>query len=434
MRPTATLLRRWGVFGGRSRRRGPRHTVERDAREIRSAESNVTRHDGSEWAWTSRLDDRNVVLRLFGVLMVGATAVGTYYSAHLETVPVTNRSRFVGPQPLQDRVRGEMAVERRVRLAGGAALPSSDPLVNYVGTIGTRLAEAIPETFGTRKRPWSFLVLDGDDREVRAYANLSGGGTVVVYTGALPVLRNEHAVAAVMAHEMTHVVCRHQAEVVAGLSLRFALVRILHLVADCSRWLDDLLAEADAKPLTADAEREASQLGLLLVARSCFDPAAVGTTFQRLFRPVEWLNEEQVDFDLSDSATFHADSAGGDDGAWSGVTVTEDRPARPTATSDTAMAGSWAKTHGTISADDRSSVLAVHRDDAQRLAQASNCSRDYGSFRSVLDGRLDLFGREDEAAEMQAFADAQGTRDEAASGAWDAATEKKLRDSLRDER
>ena len=82
--------------------------------------------------------------------------------------------------------------------------PHDRPDLNlYLNTLGRALAanSEMPETFGG----YHFLALDSED--INAFA--APGGLIVVTRGLLRCCRNEDALAAVLAHEIGHVQCRH---------------------------------------------------------------------------------------------------------------------------------------------------------------------------------------------------------------------------------
>ena len=78
-----------------------------------------------------------------------------------------------------------------------------DDRTRYVNTLGQVLARASsrPETFGG----WHFLLLDAD--EVNAFA--APGGFVFVTRGLYATCSTEEQLAAVLAHEVSHVTLRH---------------------------------------------------------------------------------------------------------------------------------------------------------------------------------------------------------------------------------
>lgn len=83
-------------------------------------------------------------------------------------------------------------------------LPYDNKAANlYLNTLGQTLAQAsdMPETFGG----YHFLILDSD--EINAFA--APGGLIFVTRGMLRCCEHEGAVAAVLAHEIAHVQCKH---------------------------------------------------------------------------------------------------------------------------------------------------------------------------------------------------------------------------------
>src|SRR5262245_35765646 len=83
---------------------------------------------------------------------------------------------------------------------------STDPAMNALVTrVGTRIAAAT----GRKDLPWECTVID-DSKTVNAFA--LPGGKVAVYTGMFSVTRDEPGLAAVLGHEVAHVLARHSAE------------------------------------------------------------------------------------------------------------------------------------------------------------------------------------------------------------------------------
>src|SRR5713226_10618701 len=80
-------------------------------------------------------------------------------------------------------------------------LPDSDPVVKYVQRLGANLAAHAPG----EKWPYSFHVVN--QKEINAFA--MPGGPVYINLGTIQAADNEAEVAAVMAHEISHVVQRH---------------------------------------------------------------------------------------------------------------------------------------------------------------------------------------------------------------------------------
>jgi len=99
--------------------------------------------------------------------------------------------------------------------------PYQNQKVNrYLNLLGQTLAQASdrPETFGG----YHFLVLDSD--EINAFA--APGGLIFITRGLLRCCPNEDAVAAVLAHEISHVLLSHGLQAISKSRITTALTTI----------------------------------------------------------------------------------------------------------------------------------------------------------------------------------------------------------------
>lgn len=111
------------------------------------------------------------------------------------------------------------------------------------------------------------------------------GGKMGVYSGLLEVARNQHQLAAVMSHEVSHVLARHSNER-ASQSTLIGLGRVVAQVAGAS---DATLEAIDLGtqlglflPFNRAQESEADRMGVLLMARAGFDPGESITLWQNM--------------------------------------------------------------------------------------------------------------------------------------------------------
>src|SRR5437899_11379434 len=82
---------------------------------------------------------------------------------------------------------------------------STDPVATeQVRRVGRRIAEAT----GRTDYQWEFNLIE--DKQVNAFC--LPGGKVAVYTGILPVTRDDAHLAAVLGHEVSHAIARHGGE------------------------------------------------------------------------------------------------------------------------------------------------------------------------------------------------------------------------------
>lgn len=155
--------------------------------------------------------------------------------------------------------------------------PASDPaLQTFVEEAARRLLATRPE-----RPPYAFEFHVVRDDEVNAFA--FPGGVVVVNTGLIARAGAPDEVAAVLAHELAHVLERHSLE--AALDQVGVLVA-LGVFVDAGASLLELQAAMSLLDLkfSRDHEREADREGLRMLHQAGLDPAAMGRFFERLAR------------------------------------------------------------------------------------------------------------------------------------------------------
>jgi predicted Zn-dependent protease len=208
-----------------------------------------------------------------------------------ETVPVTGRSQLQLVSPAQEVEMGQEAYKEILAKAKISSDPSAIALVTRVGT---RIAAAT----GRSDLPWEFTVID-DPQTANAFA--LPGGKVAVYTGILPIARDEAGLAAVLGHEVSHVIARHSAE---RMSEQLGAQQIGGLIGaalgvdpQVTRIGATLLVNALQLPWGRSQESEADHLGLIYMARAGYDPRAARDLWGRMAdaakgrsRPPEFLS------------------------------------------------------------------------------------------------------------------------------------------------
>src|SRR5882724_5395230 len=175
---------------------------------------------------------------------------------------------------------------------------SADPVLNdQLTRVGRRIATATERT----DYKWEFKVVD--DKQVNAFC--LPGGKIVVYTGILPVTRDDAGLAAVVGHEVAHAIARHGGErmsqqiAVQGISLAAAETllsgRDPALVQLASAALGGLGNVGVLLPYSRLQESEADHLGLVYMVKAGYDPHAARDLWTRMAaanssRPVALLS------------------------------------------------------------------------------------------------------------------------------------------------
>jgi predicted Zn-dependent protease len=115
------------------------------------------------------------------------------------------------------------------------------------------------------------------------------GGKVFVFSGILPIARNDDGLAAILGHEIAHNLARHGAERMSSLVM-LEPIRWLFIFLDSTGYtmgLGRLLGEIAldlglSRPASRKQESEADYIGLLMMAKSCYDPAEAVKVWERM--------------------------------------------------------------------------------------------------------------------------------------------------------
>lgn len=168
------------------------------------------------------------------------------------------------------------------RLLGAAPLVRDDALQKYVNRIGLWLA-LHSERPGL---PWRFGVTD--DADINAFA--TPGGSILITRGLYAKFRNEAELAGVVAHEIAHVVQKHQLQAIKTALGREWQVDLAATVADrkgtssAKTGLKAFTAgtELFARGLDKEDEFEADRMGVVIAARAGYNPFGLAGTLQTL--------------------------------------------------------------------------------------------------------------------------------------------------------
>ncbi|KAI0721774.1 peptidase family M48-domain-containing protein [Fomitopsis betulina] len=234
---------------------------------------------------------------------------GVYYVTHLERIEETGRWRFMDVSPQLEARLAKQAHNSLVAQYGDRVLPPNHPISRHVRRVVERILEAshlgtlappepthgrtltldpdsavwpaeqsidLPPTVGGKQ--WNLMVVN-DDRMVNAAATF---GDIIVFTGILPVAKDEEGLAAVLGHEIGHAVLRHASERTSSFKILLVLLGALSIIGldiSLSQTVLELLYEL---PNSRKKELEADKVGLKLMAKACYDPAAAPAMFVRL--------------------------------------------------------------------------------------------------------------------------------------------------------
>lgn len=159
----------------------------------------------------------------------------------------------------------------------------------YLNELGQTLAMASdrPETFGG----YHFMLIESD--EINAFA--APGGLILISTGMLDLCQTEDELAAVLAHEICHVVGKHGLRAIKNSRLTSALTilatesarnfgssELKQLVADFEGSIDDITSTLMVNGYSRGLEEEADQMAIIILERVGYDPKALPSMLKEM--------------------------------------------------------------------------------------------------------------------------------------------------------
>ncbi len=221
------------------------------------------------------------ILLLAGILLLTACA----------KVPITGR-RQLNLLPESEMMTMSLAAYHEF-LGENAPLPPTDDRVEEVQRVGSRLAAAATKFLkenGAADRVdgfnWEFNVVE--DPAVNAWC--MPGGKVVVYTGILPITKDEPSLALVMGQEIAHAIARHgnermsQAVAVQGAGITLDVLSSQQ--PDLTRGLllqsFGIGSQLGMLAYSRNHESEADKMGLVFMAMAGYDPRVAPGFWKRM--------------------------------------------------------------------------------------------------------------------------------------------------------
>ncbi len=226
------------------------------------------------------------------------------------TVPITGRKQLniiPAPQILS------MSFQQYDQFLKEHKVITGTPEARMVERVGRKIQKAVERYFAQKGMSnrlagyqWEFHLVE--DPQVNAWC--MPGGKVVVYTGILPITKNEVGLAVVLGHEIAHAVAEHGNERMSqGLMVQLgglALSKALEEKPEATRNLFLTAFGIGAQvgvllPYSRLQESEADHLGLIFMAMAGYDPREAIKFWERMAKmsggnkPPEFLSTHPSD-------------------------------------------------------------------------------------------------------------------------------------------
>ena len=227
-----------------------------------------------------------------------------------ETVPITGRSQL---SLVSDGQMNAMSLDYYKDFLSKNKLSKNQAQTQQVKNVGARIANAVTRFLtqhGQAERvagyKWEFNLVESN--EMNAWC--LPGGKVVVYTGILPITKDEAGLAVVMGHEIAHAVAEHGKERMSqGLLTQMGGVALSVALSQQPAATSALFMQAYGigaqvgvlLPYSRLHESEADRLGLIFMSMANYDPNAAVSFWQRMAQtkkgssPPEFLSTHPAD-------------------------------------------------------------------------------------------------------------------------------------------
>lgn len=242
-------------------------------------------------------------------IFIAASIIGALFIACQKNAITGRRSMSLMPE---SEMIGMSLTEYDKFLAEHKPLPPTDASTILVRKVGTKIQQAVEKYYAEKGLSssldgfkWDFNVVNED--VVNAWC--MPGGKVVVYTGLLPVTKDEASLAVVMGHEIAHAIARHGNERMSqqmvvqfgGTVLSTALQTKPALTQSLFGQAYGLTTNLGMLKYSRTHETEADKMGLVFAAMGGYNPEVAVAFWERMAaasggnKPMELLSTHPSD-------------------------------------------------------------------------------------------------------------------------------------------
>ncbi|KAL0126543.1 hypothetical protein PUN28_005130 [Cardiocondyla obscurior] len=217
---------------------------------------------------------RNMFLGCFGLY---GLMLAVYYMTHLETDPLTQRSRFIIFNREQEKKLGKLILEAHLEAHKNDLVPHNHPAYKRLMKVIERIITANKDLKSMRDIQWTLTVINTP----LTNSYILPGGNIFVSLDILKITENDDQLGIILAHEMAHSLLLHSLESLSDQLLWDFLIAIPILIVwalfpDMAAAIIHMIGERILNiiynlPFSRVLENEADEVGLKLAAKACID-------------------------------------------------------------------------------------------------------------------------------------------------------------------
>jgi len=246
-------------------------------------------------------------MKTFKIILPAILLALTVYFCN--KVPITGRSQL---SLISSTEMNALSFQQYDEFLKQSELSKNKENTKLVKTIGAKIQKAVEQYFAQNNisdqlegYAWEFNLVENP--EINAWC--MPGGKVVVYTGILPVTKDEAGLAVVMGHEIAHAVAQHGNERMSqGMLQEFGGLALSTALQSEPAETQSLFLGAYGVgsqvgvmlPFSRTHESEADQMGLIFMAMAGYDPNTAVEFWTRMAdeggqKPPEFLSTHPSD-------------------------------------------------------------------------------------------------------------------------------------------
>lgn len=207
------------------------------------------------------------------------------------TVPLTGRSRLSLVDDTQLQQQAAIGYQQLLSDPSTKVVSTNSANTQMVKRVGAKIAAAVTQYMNQngygdqiQSYKWEFNLIES--KEINAWC--MPGGKVAIYTGILPITKDEAGLATVMGHEIAHAIAQHSAERASQMTAAQVGSAAVGVAANNSKYANyinqayGIGGQLVILNYGRNQELEADKMGLSFMAMAGYNPQTATGFWQRM--------------------------------------------------------------------------------------------------------------------------------------------------------